>query len=68
MATSTPARPNELEQLARSRFDSLSEAETKMIRAACVGEVAFCGTSPESDQPSNNNPVNPKVLQRPKKA
>jgi hypothetical protein len=33
----------DLEQLARTRFDPLSEAEMRLVRAAPNGETAYCG-------------------------
>jgi ribosomal protein L18 len=49
-------QPADLEQLARERFDPLSDAEISLLRAAPRGEIANCGLSRRDDDP-NNNPV-----------
>jgi hypothetical protein len=43
-----------LKQLAEARFAPLSDAESKMLRAVVVGDVAWCGPSEKDDDPHNN--------------
>ena len=57
MSYSSLAQPADLEQLAEARFGPLSVAETKLLRAAPKGEIAYCGPSEQDDDP-NNDPVN----------
>jgi hypothetical protein len=45
---------NELKKLAEERFAPLSAAESKMLRTAIAGNVAWCGPSQEDDDPHNN--------------
>jgi hypothetical protein len=44
----------ELKKLAEERFAPLSEAETKMLRAAIAGDIAWCGPSEKDDDPHND--------------
>jgi hypothetical protein len=39
---------------AQARFPDLSQAELKLLRAAPKGEVAWCGPSPNDDDPAND--------------
>lgn len=45
---------DEIKKLAEERFSPLSTAETKMLRAAIAGEVAWCGASNKNDDPHND--------------
>jgi hypothetical protein len=45
---------DELKKLAEERFAPLSAAETKMLRAAIAGDVAWCGPSQKSVGPQND--------------
>lgn len=46
--------PDELLRLAETRFQSLREAERKLLNAAPLGEAAWCGPSPKDFDPANN--------------
>ncbi|HKN25813.1 MAG TPA: hypothetical protein VJX72_13275 [Candidatus Acidoferrum sp.] len=46
--------PDELLKLAETRFQSLREAERKLLNAAPLGETAWCGPSPKDFDPTNN--------------
>jgi hypothetical protein len=46
--------PANLEKLSESRFDSLSGAEIKLLRAAPKGETAYCGPSKDDSDASND--------------
>jgi len=46
--------PQDLLQLATTRFGQLSEAEAKLLRAAPKGEPAACGQSRDSDDATND--------------
>ena len=48
----------ELKKLAEERFAPLSEAESKMLRAAIAGDFAWCGPSQKNDDP-HNDPSSP---------
>jgi sRNA-binding regulator protein Hfq len=52
--SSNVRRPVDLEQLAGARFDQLTDAEIKLLRAAPEGETAYCGPSKQDDDPNNN--------------
>src|ERR1700680_2452647 len=54
LPSSNVRQPADLEQLARARFDSLSDAETGLLRAAHKGETAYCGPSERDDDPNND--------------
>jgi hypothetical protein len=45
---------DELKKRAEERFAPLSQAETKMLRAAIAGETAWCGPSRKNDDPHND--------------
>jgi hypothetical protein len=45
---------DDLEGRAQARFGELSQAELKLLRAAPMGEVAFCGPSAQNDDPAND--------------
>ncbi len=51
-----PAAPPrlDLEDLARARFEDLSDAELKLLRAAPKGELAVCGPNAEDDDAAND--------------
>ncbi len=40
--------------LADAQFPSLREAERKLLAAAAIGEIAWCGPSPKDFDPANN--------------
>ena len=44
---------NDLKKLADDRYAPLSEAETKMLRAAIAGDVAWCGPSQKLVRPES---------------
>jgi hypothetical protein len=44
----------ELTDRARARFADLTQAELKMLDAATTGEPAYCGPSPDDEDPGNN--------------
>lgn len=46
--------PQELLQLATTRFGQLSEAEAKLLRAAPRGDFAVCGPSGDFEDPAND--------------
>src|SRR5689334_21714834 len=45
---------DDLKKLADDRYVPLSEAESKMLRAAIAGDVAWCGPSQKNDDPHND--------------
>ncbi len=49
------APTDDLEKLARSRFDELSKAELQLLHSAPKGEIAYCGPS-KNDVDSANDP------------
>ncbi len=51
---STPGNPQDLLRLAEARFPPLREAERKLLNAAPLGEMAWCGPSPKDFDPANN--------------
>ena len=53
MAEDSPHAPD-LEALARSRFGELSEAEQRLLRAAPMGEIAYCGPTEDNSDPAND--------------
>ena len=54
VADTSKPQPDNLEDLARSRFSNLSAAELRLVRYAPKGEIAFCGTSKSDKDPTNN--------------
>jgi hypothetical protein len=55
MPTSSSAgQSEELIRLAETRFQPLREAELKLLRAAPLGEVAWCGSSQKDFDPAND--------------
>lgn len=50
----TSPAPEELLQLAQARFAPLRDAERKLLAAAPLGEMAWCGPSPKDFDPGNN--------------
>ncbi|MGB9513085.1 MAG: hypothetical protein WBU20_15475, partial [Candidatus Acidiferrum sp.] len=53
-SSSSVNHADELIRLAELRFPALREAERKLLRAAPLGEVAWCGTSPKDFDPGND--------------
>jgi sRNA-binding regulator protein Hfq len=49
-----PSPLADLEQLAQAKFNPLSEAETRLVRAAARGETACCGPQAKVDDPGND--------------
>jgi hypothetical protein len=49
-----PSPLADLEQLAQAKFNPLSEAEIKLVRAAARGETAICGPQGKVDDPGND--------------
>lgn len=45
---------DDLEALARRRFGNLSEAEKRLVQAMPQGDVAYCGTSEDDNDPAND--------------
>src|SRR6478735_11102269 len=45
---------DDLKKLADDRYAPLSEAESKMLRAAIAGDVAWCGPRQKNDDPHND--------------
>jgi hypothetical protein len=45
---------DDLTKLAEVRFESLSEAENRMLRAAVAGTRAYCGPNEKDDDPEND--------------
>ncbi|MGD0737867.1 MAG: hypothetical protein ABR976_22260 [Terracidiphilus sp.] len=47
-------QPSQLVELAQAKFNRLSDAEIKLLRAAEQGEIACCGPEEKLDDPSND--------------
>jgi hypothetical protein len=55
MTTESQPRPLVgLEQMAQAKFSPLSESESRLVRAAMLGEIAHCGPNDKDDDPAND--------------